>query len=198
MGGHGALQDRRDPIYDGRRDNLVGFVSLKEIYGRLSAGQPVEFGEIMQAPVLVPEMQKASVLLETFRTSGRLSCSTSSAVSWAWSRIDLMDTIVDDVPFIEEQAAMPIQQRTVGSWLIDGLFEIEKLSEHLEGFQLPEGGGDEYQTVSGWLVKELGRRPAERDAITADEWNFEVIDMEGIRVDKLLATRKPGATVIPR
>ena len=111
--------------------------------------------------------------------------------------IDLIETIVGDLPSQEEQAAMPIQQRTDGSWLIDGLFEIEKLSEHLEGFQLPEGGGDEYQTVSGWLVKKLDRLPTERDVITADDWTFEVIDMDGIRVDKLLATRMPNPVIEP-
>ena len=61
----------------------------------------------------------------------------------------------------------------------------------LDAFDLPAGGGDEYQTVSGWLVKELGRMPRETDHVTAGEWAFEVIDMDGIRVDKVLATRRP-------
>ncbi len=86
---------------------------------------------------------------------------------------------------------MPIQAREDGSWLIDGLFEIEKLPERLQGFTLPEGGRDEFQTVSGWLVKELGRVPVETDRIVAGDWTFEVIDMDSIRVDKVLATPKP-------
>ena len=60
-------------------------------------------------------------------------------------------------------------------------------------FDLPEGGGDEYQTLSGWFMKELGRMPAETDRITSGEWSFEVIDMDGTRVDKVLATRSPDA-----
>ncbi len=105
--------------------------------------------------------------------------------------IDLMEAIVGDVPSREEQLAAPIRQRTDGSWLIDGLFEIEKLPEHLPDFELPEGGGDEYQTLSGWFMKELGRMPAELDKIRSGDWTFEVMDMDGTRVDKVLASHEP-------
>ena len=73
--------------------------------------------------------------------------------------IDLMETIVGDVPSKEEQLIMPVKQREDGGWLIDGLFEIEKLPERLEGFVMPEGGGDDFQTVSGWLIYRWFSRP---------------------------------------
>ncbi|MES2659706.1 MAG: transporter associated domain-containing protein [Verrucomicrobiota bacterium] len=77
------------------------------------------------------------------------------------------------------------------TWLIDGHYEIEKLPAHLEAFELPEGGGDEYQTLSRWFIKEPGRMPDETDRISSGEWTFEVIDIDGRRVDKVLATRRP-------
>ena len=181
------------PIYHDRRENLVGVVSLKDIYTNLASGKSVNFGEIMQPPLLVPEMQPASMLLESFRKTGQRAAfvlDEFGSVMGMVTLIDLMETIVGDVPSLEEQLAMPIQQRSDGTWLIDGLYEIEKLPEHLETFELPEGGGDEYQTVSGWLVKELGRLPQETDKVTSGIWTFEVIDMDGIRVDKILATRR--------
>ncbi|MES2439029.1 MAG: hemolysin family protein [Verrucomicrobiota bacterium] len=180
------------PVYDGRRDNLIGVVSVKDIYGRLAAGRPVRFGEIMQPPLFVPEMQKASVLLETFRTTGQRAAfvlDEFGSVMGMVTLIDLMEAIVGDVPSREEQLASPIRQRPDGTWLMDGLFEIEKLPGFLEDFDLPEGGGDEYQTLSGWFMKELGRMPAELDRISSGEWTFEVMDMDGTRVDKVLATR---------
>ncbi len=182
------------PIYDERRDNLIGVVSIKNIYGRLAAGTPVDFGEIMQPPLFVPEMQKASILLETFRTSGQRAAfvlDEFGSVMGMVTLIDLMEAIVGDVPSQEEQLAMPIQKRPDGTWLIDGHFEIEKLPAHLEAFDLPAGGGDEYQTLSGWFMKELGRMPAELDRISSGEWTFEVIDIDGTRVDKVLAKRTP-------
>ena len=180
------------PIYDGRRENLIGVVSIKDIYGCLASGTPVSFGEILSPPLFVPEMQKASALLESFRQTGQRAAFVIDEfgnMMGMVTLIDLMESIVGDVPSKEEQLAMPIRKREDGSWLIDGLFEIEKLSDHLDGFILPEGGGDEFQTVSGWLVKELGRVPAETDRIVAQGWTFEVIDMDGIRVDKILAFR---------
>jgi len=181
------------PVYEGRRENLQGMVSIKDIYGQLSTQKSVDFAAIMKPPLLVPETQKASVLLETFRQTGQraaLVLDEFGSVMGMVTLIDLMETIVGDVPSMEEQMAMPVRQREDGSWLIDGLFEIEKLPDRLEGFVLPEGGGDEFQTVSGWLVKELGRIPVESDKISAGEWTFEVIDMDSIRVDKVLAVRQ--------
>ncbi len=182
------------PIYHDRRENLVGVVSLKDIYTNLASGKSVIFGEIMQPPLLVPETQPASILLESFRKTGQRAAfvlDEFGSVMGMVTLIDLMETIVGDVPSREEQLAMPIQQRSDGTWLIDGLYEIEKLLEYLETFDLPAGGGDEYQTVSGWLIKELGRLPQETDKVTSGIWTFEVIDMDGIRVDKILATRWP-------
>ncbi len=182
------------PIYDGRRDNLVGVVSIKDIYGQLAAGKPVNFSEIMLAPLFVPEMQPASVLLENFRKTGQRAAfvlDEFGSVMGMVTLIDLMEAVVGDVPSREEQLAMPIQQRADGTWLIDGHFEIEKLPGYLDAFDIPAGGGDEYQTLSGWFMKELGRMPAETDSISSGEWNFEVIDIDGTRVDKVLATRLP-------
>ena len=186
------------PVYQSRRENLVGVVSIKDIYGQLAAQKTVDFASIMKAPLLVPETQKASVLLETFRKTGQraaLVLDEFGSVMGMVTLIDLMETIVGDVPSMEEQMAMPVRQREDGSWLIDGLFEIEKLPERLEGFVLPEGGGDEFQTVSGWLVKELERIPVEADRVSAGEWTFEVIDMDSIRVDKVLAVRNASSSV---
>lgn len=180
------------PVYQGRRENLVGVVSIKDIYGQLAQQNSVDFGSIMKPPLLVPETQKANLLLEAFRKSGQraaLVLDEFGSVMGMVTLIDLMETVVGDVPSVEEQMAMPVRERADGSWLIDGLFEIEKLPERLEGFVLPAGGGDEFQTVSGWLVKELGRIPVEADRVTAGEWTFEVIDMDSIRVDKVMAVR---------
>jgi putative hemolysin len=180
------------PVYHERRENLVGAVSIKDIYGQLAAGNKISFSGIMHPPLLVPETQRASLLLETFRKSGQRAAfvlDEFGSVIGMVTLIDLMETIVGDVPSMEEQLTMPVKQREDGSWLIDGLYEIEKLPERLEGFHLPEGGGDEFQTVSGWFMHELKRVPKETDRITAGEWSFEVIDMDSTRVDKVLATK---------
>ena len=184
------------PVYQKERDNLVGVVSIKDCYAQLAAGIPVSFRHLMRPPLLVPEMQKASATLETFRDTGihvAFVIDEFGGVIGMVTLIDLMESIVGDVPSVEERRNLTIQQRVDGSWLIDGLFEIEKLSNHLEGFQMPAGAGDEYQTIAGFFGTRLGRVPIEGDRITDSGWIFEIVDMDGIRVDKVIATADPDA-----
>ena len=181
------------PVYEHDRDNLVGFVSMKDLYGQLAAGKPVTFGQLMQQPLVVPETQKASSLLEIFRQTGQRSAfvlNEFGSVVGMVSLIDLIEMIVGDVPSREERLAPPILQRPDGSWLIDGLFEIEKVAQYLDTFKLPAGAGDDFQTISGWFLHELVRMPTEGDTIATGEWVFEVVDMDLHCVDKVLATKK--------
>jgi len=170
-------------------------VSVKDCYAQLAAGIEVKFQNLMQPPLLVPEVQKASLLLEDFRRTGHHAAfvvDEFGGVIGMVTLIDLMEAIVGDVPSKEERLTMPIKQRKDGSWLIDGLFEIEKLDAFLKGFAPPNGAGDEYQTLAGWFSQRLSRVPTEGDEIEEHGWRFEIVDMDGIRVDKVLATKIPA------
>lgn len=183
------------PVYQNQRDNLVGVVSVKDCYAQLAAGIEVRFQNLMQPPLLVPEVQKASVLLEDFRRTGHhcaFVVDEFGGVTGMVTLIDLMEAIVGDVPSKEERLTMPVRQRPDGSWLIDGLFEIEKVEDVLAGFERPEGAGDEFQTIAGWFANELERVPAEGDVLEASGWRFEIMDMDGSRVDKVLAVPSPA------
>ncbi|NLT70627.1 MAG: HlyC/CorC family transporter [Verrucomicrobiaceae bacterium] len=185
------------PIYEGHRDNLVGAISVKEIYAQLAAGAEISFRHLMSPPLLVPETQKASTLLETFRTSGQRAAfvlDEFGGVSGMVTLIDLMESIVGDVPSKQEQLVLGVRFRSDGSCLIDGFFEIEKLERHLEGFQPPEGAGTEFQTVAGWFLQALTRIPEEGEVMEESGWSFEILDMDSNRVDKVLATPLPERT----
>ena len=182
------------PVYQVQRDNLVGVVSVKDCYAQLAAGIEVRFQNLMQPPLLVPEVQKASVLLEDFRRTGHhcaFVVDEFGGVTGMVTLIDLMEAILGDVPSKEERLTMPVKQRQDGSWLIDGLFEIEKVEDVLAGFKRPEGAGDEFQTIAGWFAHELERVPTEGDVLEAPGWRFEIMDMDGSRVDKVLAVACP-------
>ncbi|MCW1887263.1 hemolysin family protein [Luteolibacter flavescens] len=182
------------PVYQGQRDNLVGVVSVKDCYAQMAAGIEVKFQNLMQAPLLVPEVQKASLLLEEFRRTGHHTAfvvDEFGGVIGMVTLIDLMEAIIGDVPSKEERLTMPFKQRKDGSWLIDGMFEIEKLETFLTDFDAPEGAGDEYQTLAGWFSQRLARVPTEGDLIEEHGWRFEIVDMDGIRVDKVLAMQIP-------
>ena len=183
------------PVYEKDRDNLVGVVSVKDCYAQLAAGIKVSFKHLMRPPLLVPETQKASGTLETFRSSGThvaFVIDEFGGVIGMVTLIDLMESIVGDVPSREEQLMLTIQERPDGSWLIDGMFQIGKLGDHLEGFDFTPEEGEEDQTVSGFFGVRLGRVPEELDTIEEGGWKFEIIDVDGMRVDKVMATRVPG------
>lgn len=184
------------PVYQRDRDNLIGVISIKDCYAQLAAGIPVSFRHLMRPPLLVPEVQKATALLELFRDTGvhvAFVVDEFGGVIGMATLIDLMESIVGDVPSVEERREQVIQQRADGSWLIDGLFEIEKLGRHLEGFVHPVEAGDEYQTIAGFFGAKLNRVPIEGDRISDSDWIFEIVDMDGIRVDKVIAAPDPAA-----
>jgi len=184
------------PVYQKDRDNLVGVISIKDCYAQLAAGVPVSFRHLMRPPLLVPEVQKASATLETFKETGHhvaFVVDEFGGVIGMVTLIDLMESIVGEVPSVEERRNLAIQQRHDGSWLVDGLFEIEKLGKHLPGFAHPIEAGDEYQTIAGFFGAKLARVPVEGDIIRESGWMFEIVDMDGIRVDKVIASVDPSA-----
>ncbi len=182
------------PVYQKDRDNLVGVISIKDCYAQLAADIPVSFRHLMRPPQLVPEIQKASATLELFRTTGNhvaFVMDEFGGVAGMVTVIDLMEAIVGDVPTSEERRTLSIQRRHDGSWLVDGLFELEDLPEHLEGFRVPES--EETQTIAGFFGAKMGRMAAEGDRFKESGWVFEVVDMDGIRIDKVIATPDPDA-----
>jgi putative hemolysin len=184
------------PVYQKERDNLVGVISIKDCYAQLAAGIPVSFRHLMRPPLMVPETQMASSTLEMFRSTGvhvAFVMDEHGGVTGMVTLIDLMEAIVGDVPTVEERRALTIQQRHEGSWLIDAMMEIDKLGGHLDGFQTPAGAGDEYQTIAGFFSMRLGRLPVEGDRVAEGGWIFEIVDMDGIRVDKVIASVDPDA-----
>jgi putative hemolysin len=85
-------------------------------------------------------------------------------------------------------------QRDDGSWLLDGLIPIPELKDRLSLKAVPEEGTEKYHTLSGMLMLLLGRLPHTADRISWEEWTLEIVDMDGRRIDKVLATQlKPAA-----
>ena len=106
--------------------------------------------------------------------------------------LDVLAAIVGDLPTRDGQEAAEIKQRTDGSWLIDAIVDIETVVEKLAAFPLPTGAGEDYHTLGGFLTEGLGHLPREGDILTHAGWKLEVIDMDGHRVDKVLATAAPA------
>lgn len=177
------------PVYAGHRDNVVGVVSVKAIYANLAAGLPVKIADLAVPPLIVPASQNVLQLVETIKKRGThiaLVADEFGGISGLVTLHDVMEAIVGDLPSQDERAKPAVTKRPDGSWLIDAMIEIERVEHALPGFNSQDVEGKDYQTLAGFVVKQLGYLPKEGETFEAQGYVFEVLDMDRHRVDKVL------------
>jgi len=104
---------------------------------------------------------------------------------------DILEAIVGDIPSVDETEEPMAVQRKDGSWLLDGLLPMDRFKELFTIGEVPEEGA--YQTLGGFIMMHLGRIPSAADSFEWKNMRLEVVDMDGNRVDKVLAMAKPSA-----
>lgn len=180
------------PVYAGSRDHVVGMVSVKAIYANLAAGAPVRLRDLMVRPLIVPESQIVLKLLDTFRQTGHhaaLVADEFGSITGMVTLIDVMESVVGDFRAPGDRSRPEIRKRGDGTWLADGLVEIERVEQALPGFKSPDSGEREYKTLAGFVMKRMGHVPHEGEAVAYDGYLFEVLDMDGPRIDKVLVAK---------
>jgi putative hemolysin len=178
------------PVCRGSLDDVVGVVSVARL---LSLG-PDHEGPVAPHVVpaaFVPETLSGMELLEQFRQQSQrvvFVVDEYGVVQGLVTPRDLLEAITGELrPRAMAQAwATP---REDGSWLIDGLMPVAELKARLDIRELPEEDRGRYNTVAGLLLAISGHFPAEGEKIECGEWLFEVVDMDGRRIDKVLASR---------
>lgn len=181
----------RYPVCRGGLDDVIGVVAAHSLLQPLSTGLAVNLVEHLRPPVFVPETLSGMELLEHFRTSGAelvFVVDEYGAVQGVITVRDVLEAITGEFGTPTDEDAWAVQ-RADGSWLIDGLIPVPELKDRLEIKELPEEDRGRYNTLAGMVMLLLGRLPATADAVEWAEWRFEVVDLDGKRVDKVLATR---------
>jgi putative hemolysin len=102
---------------------------------------------------------------------------------------DILEDLVGDVASVDMPEERQVYQRPDGSWLIDGKLQIDDLKEVLKLSKLPDEESSSYQTLGGLVMLQVGRVPVTGDAFETEGYKFEVVDMDGKRVDKVLVTK---------
>ena len=181
------------PVARGDLDNLLGLASVKDAWVRMMTGEHVNLLEALRQPIFVPEGVPATAALEAFKSSGvplALEIDERGNCEGLLTPTDILEALVGEVPDIHNPAEEPpIVRSADGSWLVDGLLAAEELRAHLGLGQLPNEGRGDYQTVGGLVMDQLGRIPMEGDRFEWDGFSFEVLDMDGRRVDKVLVEK---------
>jgi putative hemolysin len=175
----------RYPVRQGTLDVILGIVKARDFLVPILGGEQVNLKDMLRPAFYIPETMFASRALEILKEKGTdmlLVIDEFGGLQGLLTINDILEEIVGAMEIDEPQAT----QRQDGSWLLDGMLEIDEFKEIFDFHSLPHE--DEYETLSGFVMMSLGRVPQVADHFEWNSYNFEIIDMDGRRVDKVLVS----------
>jgi putative hemolysin len=183
----------RFPVCSGSLDNVIGITQAKDLLGSCLHGQSIHLSASVQQPVFVPRTMTALQVLEHIKRSGThlvLVVDEYGGVEGLLTHHDVLEAIAGEIPF-DEKGTDPRRavQRPDGSWLLDGMLAIDEFKEIFHLDSLPGENKDAYQTLGGFLFTQLGRVPTVADHFDWANLRFEIVDMDGKRIDKVLVSQ---------
>jgi putative hemolysin len=173
-------------VCEGGIDQVIGMVRVKDLWGRLLAGDPLDLKASLVKPLFVPESMHALQLLEQFRESGvhlAVVVDEYGGVDGLITIGDVLDEISGDLTISAEPRVV---QREDGSWLIDASLTMGEFWDALQLEDRREEIRRDYHTVGGFVFTQLGHVPTSGEHFEALGLRFEVVDMDGRRVDKVM------------
>jgi putative hemolysin len=183
----------RYPVYRGGEQEILGVLEVKRVIGRIARGTQADLFGALRKPLYVPATARALDLLEEFRdadTPLALVVDEYGDIEGLVTLNDLLSAVVGKTVAPPAEARQhPIVQRDNGSWLVDGSVGTDDLRELLGLGQLPNENNYDFRTAAGMVVAHFGRIPQPGEHFTWNGFRFEVVDLDGTRVDKLLIAR---------
>ncbi|WAL61650.1 hemolysin family protein [Thermocoleostomius sinensis] len=179
----------RFPVCQETLDNVLGVVHVSDVLNRSLLGEPIDLTAMLRQPLLIPESTRALKILELFKQSGThiaFVVDEYGVIQGLVTLNDVMEVIIGDVSFVDQPQEADVIQREDGSWLLDGMLSINEIKEVLDLEHLPGEARGNFQTLGGFMITNLGRIPKSSDHFVWDGFRFEVMDMDGNRVDKVL------------
>jgi len=180
----------RFPVAKDNLDNIIGVVRAKDLLVQSLTHQPLDLKGLLRPPLFIPESMSALDVLELFKKQGThiaLVTDEYGGIEGMITHNDILEDIVGNIPIAGEPSAEPqAQQREDGSWLVDGLLDIDTLKEIFEIEQLPDEEDRGYHTVGGFIMSQVHGIPIVGQYFEWRHLRFEVVDMDGRRVDKVL------------
>ena len=185
---HGELLVGRGSI-----DEIVGVVAKKDLLAQVLAGRELDPAAVVGKPLLIHEGVPIFKVLELFKQAPvRLGVVVDEygGLEGIVTQADLLEALAGDLP--DDEGDTPdIVERDDGSLLIEGMAPVRDVLGRLGASLRPHHTG--FHTIAGFVLAELGRLPAAGDVFSYDGWRFEIVDMDGRRIDKLLVRREPAA-----
>lgn len=180
----------RFPVLDGGFEHVLGIAHSKQLLGQSLRGEPTDLSANLQPPVFVPESLTGMELLEHFKTGGvqlAFVIDEYGEVIGIVTLQDLMEAITGEFRPRSAEDSWAVQ-REDGSWLLDGIIPVPEMKDCLALKSVPEEEKGRYNTLAGMLMLLLGRLPQTGDHCVWEGWRFEIVDLDGKRIDKVLAS----------
>ena len=175
------------PVADGSLDHIIGMVDVKLLLPGALRTQSLDLRSSSKPPLLVPETIPAVRLISMFQQSQNhmaIAIDEHGNAQGIVTLTDILETIVGDIPAPGQAEPPSAVKRADGSWLVDGIMPLVELKDLMKDPRIPEPS--DVTTVAGIVMMEAGRIPAVGDSVNIASFRWEVVDMDGARVDKVL------------
>ncbi len=194
-----AIPYARFPVYRGDRNQVLGIVNARDLFRqaiRKGSLQQIDIDTELEEPLYVPESVSAIDLLEQLKKHHAelaMIVDEYGEIQGMITLTDVMTALVGEVPSMDDEEAPDAVQRDDGSWLMDGSTVLDRF-RYLTGAELafPDENDDAYHTLAGFILYQLGYIPKAGENLDWNGWRFEVVDMDGNRIDKLLVQPIPS------
>lgn len=189
----------RIPVYEESLDHIVGILNVKDLIRALGRGEAIDLRALLRPPIYLLESQRAVSAFQQLkqqRSALAIVLDEYGQVAGLISMEDMLEELVGDIDDEYDEANESIVQRDDGSFLVDGLLPFEDVRERVglpEAEELVDQHG--FETVAGFVLALLGRIPRVGESAAWGSYTFEVVDMDGRRIDKILIreVREAGA-----
>jgi len=184
------------PVARGGVDNLLGVVQVKDLLAQCMSDQPLNLEQKIIQPQYLPESMTILETLNRFRESHSqigFVIDEFGGIQGLTTITDILEAIAGDFPDAIDATDPEIIAREDGTYLLDGMLDIDEFKALFSLDTLPGEKENYYQTLGGFVMTFLGRVPSAGDGFDCQNLRLEVVDMDGLRVDKVLASPKPAA-----
>jgi putative hemolysin len=182
------------PVCQGGLENTLGIISLKILCLFLVKGENPDLRLHLTKPLFIHEGLTTLKVLDLFRDTGNhiaLVVDEYGSIQGMVTLHDVLEAIVGAMPSLGEESYEGAVRREDGSWLLDGMLPVDEFKDIFHIVKLPEEERGDYQTLGGFVMMHMGRIPSPADYFDWERLRFEVMDMDGHRVDKVLVTSLP-------
>lgn len=183
------------PVFEDGPDNFIGILDTKDAFTQLIEGKPLDFRLLIKEAPCVIEDNLGPDLLEQFKkfkTHIAIVVDEYGSMQGIVTLVDLIETLVGTVPESHQDRHYEIIERPDGSWLCDGLTPIDDIEELLQASIVEAFDESEFNTLGGFLLVNFKYIPKEGETIAWQQFEFEIVDMDGSRIDKVLIKKTPS------